>query len=420
MTKSPGSNSKKKEKQPKNDAKRNNSSSPGTRAAKVQHDSKVETPITLPAATSAIAASLSLLAGGDTGGDTGTSVHASSKTDPVVRHTQDTTTPIKSLDKDMHDKIGPGLKEPGVTFTEIGSDRGAPSVKSEPAITSIISDPLRPSRRTKARDKSNGRTSESFTRADQAFIRWENFIYDSLFVDRPSGDPTAIVGFTLASGRHIKIGETLDKSLIDTHIKQLRADLTFGQKEAILNQYLKPPDKSKRTNDVVLPHQSRRRSLRLREDADNDDRSVSTIGTTNSNLSKRSDEVSQHSGKFKTMDPDNRDEPMQSPIRLEEGRFIHRREHINSAQHTNMRPVVTTPDFFRQEASATDLAEVTLIDKRRPFVHTASNPYPFEEVSWRAFRVMMCDCVAHWRDGPRLEDIILWACWTAAFRKDFL
>ena len=33
---------------------------------------------------------------------------------------------------------------------------------------------------------------------------------------------------------------------------------------------------------------------------------------------------------------------------------------------------------------------------------------------------MMCDCVAHWRGGPRLEDIILWACWTAAFRKDFL
>ena len=147
---------------------------------------------------------------------------------------------------------------------------------------------------------------------------------------------------------------------------------------------------------------------------------MSSIGIATSDLSKQSDDVSQHSGKFKTPDPDNRDEPIQSPIRLEDGRFIHRREHINSAQHTNMRPVVTTPDFFRQEASTTDLAEVTLIDKRRPFVHTASNPYSFEEVSWRAFRVMMCDCVAHWRGGPRLEDIILWACWTAAFRKDFL
>jgi hypothetical protein len=81
------------------------------------------------------------------------------------------------------------------------------------------------------------------------------------------------------------------------------------------------------------------------------------------------------------MNPDNRDEPMQSPIRLEGGRFIHRREHINSAHHTNIRPVVTTPDFFRTLALETDLAKVTLIDKRRPFVHTASNPYPFEEVS---------------------------------------
>ena len=33
---------------------------------------------------------------------------------------------------------------------------------------------------------------------------------------------------------------------------------------------------------------------------------------------------------------------------------------------------------------------------------------------------MMCDCVAHWRGGTRLEDIILWSCWTPAFRKDFL
>jgi hypothetical protein len=156
----------------------------------------------------------------------------------------------------MHDEDGPGLKHAGVTFTETGSERGAPSVKSEPAITSIISDPLQPSRRTRARDKSNGRTSESFTRADQAYIRWENFIYDSLFIERQNGDPTAIVAFTLASGRHIKIGETLDKSLIDTHIKQLRADLTYVQKEAILAEFLKPPDKSKRTINGVLPHQS--------------------------------------------------------------------------------------------------------------------------------------------------------------------
>jgi hypothetical protein len=288
MPRSPSSNAKKQEaKQLKIDAKKNNSSSPGTRAAKGRNDSRAETLITLPAAPSAVADSISPLAGGDTGGDAGTPAHSSAKTDPVVRHTQDTTTPIKSIAKDMHDEIGPGLKEPGVTFKEGDSDREAPSVKSDPATTSIVSEPLRPSRRTRARDnRSNGRTSESFTRADQAFIRWENFIYDSLFVARPTGNPTAIVAFTLASGRHIKIGETLDKSLIETHIKQLRADLTFEQKETIFDKYLKLPGNSKRANDVVLPHQSRRRSLRLREDPDNDDRSVSTISTASSNLSQ--------------------------------------------------------------------------------------------------------------------------------------
>ena len=412
----PTSSSKKK--QLDHEAKRNNPNSPGTRAAKVRHDFRVETPITLPATASASADSLPTPAGGDTT----IPVHApkadpvESVDNPVDRHTQDTTTPSKSLSKDMHDEDGPGPKDAGVTFNDTGSDRGVSAVKSEPAITSIISDPLLTSRRSKARNKSNGRTSESFTRSDQAYTRWENFIYDSLFTDMPSGDSTATVAFTLASGRHIKIGETLDKPLIEGHIKQLRADLTFGQKEAILSEYLKPPDKSKRTINGVLPHPSRRHR-NLNED---DNRSMSSIGTENSNLSKQSDNVSQHSGKFNTPDLNNRDEPMQSPIRLEEGHFIHRREHINSAQHANMRPVVTTPGFFRQEASTTELDSVTLIDKRRPFIHTASNPYLFEEVTWQAFRIMMCDCVAHWRGGPRLEDIILWSCWTPAFRKDFL
>ena len=143
------------------------------------------------------------------------------------------------------------------------------------------------------------------------------------------------------------------------------------------------------------------------EDSDDETRSMSTIGTVTFNVSKHSDEVSKHSGRYTTMDPDGKDGPMQSPIQLQSGRFIHRRGHILSAQHTNRSAVITTPDFFRQDVSKTDLQEVTLIDRRRPFIHTKDNRYPFEEVSWRAFRVMMCDCVAHWKGGPRLEDIIL-------------
>jgi hypothetical protein len=119
------------------------------------------------------------------------------------------------------------------------------------------------------------------------------------------------------------------------------------------------------------------------------------------------------------MNPDGSDSPMESPIALQDGRFIHRREHVNAAQHSNSGAVVTSPDFFRQVPSKTDHSDVTLIDSRRPFIRK-NHVYPYEKVSFGAFRVMLCDTVAHWRGGPRLEDIILWDCWTDAFRKDFM
>ena len=382
-------------------------------------DPREETPLTPPEQPSAVADSVSPLAELDTGGVAEISADPSLKIDPVLSHTQSPTTPVKSFAQDMHEETELRPKEPAVSF-EQNSDRVSLSAVSNPAIASIASDPMRLSRRSKARSsKSEGRTSESFSRADNAFIRWENAMYDSLFADGPNGDPTAIVPITLASGRYIKQGEPLDKSLVDTHIKQLREDLSFEDKEAILKRYLKPPDKPKRAVKEIPPRKSRRRNPGLADDSDSEDdnRLMSTIGTTTSNVSKHSDEVSKHST---TMDPENKDGPMQSPIHLHAGRFIHRREHILSAQHTSMRAVITGPEFFRQEVSNTDFNEVTLIDRRRPFAHTKDNQYPFEEVTWRAFRVMMCDCVAHWRGGLRLEDIILWAFWTPAFRKDFL
>ena len=97
---------------------------------------------------------------------------AESVDNPVDRHTQDTTTPSKSLSKDMHDEDGSAPKDTGVTFNDTSSDHGVSAIKSEAAITSITSDPLFTSRRAKARNKSNGRTSESFTRSDQAYTRW--------------------------------------------------------------------------------------------------------------------------------------------------------------------------------------------------------------------------------------------------------
>ena len=123
---------------------------------------------------------------------------------------------------------------------------------------------------------------------------------------------------------------------MEIHIRQLREDLTFEEKEDILRGHFKPPDKtplekSKRTAKSGPSRKSRRRDPELPVDdegSDDETRSVSTMGTVASNVSKHSDAISKHSGRYTTMDPDGKDAPMQSPIQLQSGRFIHRREHI--------------------------------------------------------------------------------------------
>jgi hypothetical protein len=60
-----------------------------------------------------------------------------------------------------------------------------------------------------------------------------------------------------------------------------------------------------------------------------------------------------------------------------------------------------------------------MIDSRRPFIGK-NHVYPFEKVSFTALRIMLSDTVAHWRGGPRLEDIILWEHWSESFRRDFM
>lgn len=47
-------------------------------------------------------------------------------------------------------------------------------------------------------------------------------------------------------------------------------------------------------------------------------------------------------------------------------------------------------------------------------------PYKFDKVTFESFRVIMTDLVAHWRGGTRLEDVVLWSCWSPAFRLDFI
>ena len=241
-------------------------------------------------------------------------------------------------------------------------------------------------RQRSRRAKSSGRTSEALSRDEQAFFMWEESQYELLFRSSELGaDPVAKVGLTLASGRHVKAGESLDRSLIEIHLRQLREDLTYAQKEAILRPTKVPAKKerdkrAKSTSSSSRKTKSRRRDLELHSDSDsdNDSRSVSVLSSASVG-SKISEASTKHSGKYATMDPDGSDRPMQSPIHLEDGRFIHRREHVNAAQHSNSGAVVTSPDFFRQVPAKTDHSDVTLIDSRRPFIRK-NHVYPYEKV----------------------------------------
>ena len=95
------------------------------------------------------------------------------------------------------------------------------------------------------------------------------------------------------------------------------------------------------------------------------------------------------------MNPDGTDSPMESPIELHGGNFIHRREHLHSLRTMDAKgAVITDPKYFRTSTSKTDHTDVTMIDNRRPFI-TKGHIYPFEKVSFRALRVMLSDTVAH-------------------------
>ena len=129
---------------------------------------------------------------------------SSKKDDPMPGQAEDLSTPLKSFEQELHEEAEHDAKVAEVTFKEKAT---TPPVSVSASITS---EP-RLSRRSKTRGgKPSDRTSESFSRADQAFLRWEDVMYDSLFRDSPElgGDPTAIASLTLASGRHVKAGDS--------------------------------------------------------------------------------------------------------------------------------------------------------------------------------------------------------------------
>jgi len=229
-------------------------------------------------------------------------------------------------------------------------------------------------RQRSRRARGSGRTSEALSRDDQCMFMWEEEQYQRLFHSSKSGaDSVAKIGLTLASGQRVKAGESVSRALIDSHLQLLREDLTHLQREVILRPP-KPP--SKKNRDLVTKEtvpssrksKTRRRDLlRYDSDSDGDDHSVSLLSSA-SVTSKLSEASTKHSGRYATMTPDGSDTPMESPITLEDGLFIHRREHVNSARGSDSSAVVTNPDFFRTTRAKTDHTDVTMIDNRRPFI----------------------------------------------------
>ena len=211
----------------------------------------------------------------------------------------------------------------------------------------------------------------------------------------------------LASGQRVKAGESLSPDLVDIYLSQLREDLTRDQCERILRP---PPTRSHRT------HRVRRREV----SSDSDDSEGDYLSILSEPSELVSEVSSKHSVQYNVMNPDGSDSPMESPIQMDGGNCIYRREHLQSLLNYDSKgPLTTNPGYFRTPSAKTDHADVTMIDSRRPFI-SKGHVYPYDKVSFAALRLMLSDTVAHWRGGPRLEDIILWEHWSESFRRDFM
>ena len=286
--------------------------------------------------------------------------------DELVRLTQSSATPQKSLEKDLLAEIE--RTPPGITFDGDDLDYEIPPVVQSGAVPHAPPPPQSVSRRGKSR----GRKSEAFSRTESAWLQWQNSVYDSLFVGSHNGDSSVIVPFTLASGFNVNVGDIVDKKTVNRHITQLQDELSFENKQGILNAVLNPPTKSKRV--TTGDGNGSRPSSRRRHTDDDGEKSISTIGSNPSVISRAIDGVSHHSGNFNTPSPSNKNEPMQSPIFKENGNHIYRRERIDSSQaQPDMQPVITPAAFFRQDSALPDEA-TTLFDKRRAFTHGPGNP----------------------------------------------
>ena len=169
------------------------------------------------------------------------------------------------------------------------------------------------SRRQRSRTaKAGGRTSRALSQDEQRMFLWEEGQHQRIFdSSRFGADPIARIGFTLASGQRVKPGESLAPDLVDSHLTQLREDLTHAQRETILRPSKPASKKAKETVSSGRRGKTRRRDLQMYDSESSDDEhSVSLLSSASDRLSEAS---SKHSGLYATMNPDGSDTPWSPP-----------------------------------------------------------------------------------------------------------
>ena len=176
----------------------------------------------------------------------------------------------------------------------------------------------------------------------------------------------------------------------------------------MLSSFMAPVSKVQKIGeDTIRTTTSTRRRMK-----DDDDKSVSSFGDDRSIASAASGSANRRGlgPAFNTADPSDKSQPMPSPIANHQGQFPFRREHVSAnTSIPELLPTIVPPEFFRLDPSLqpsrTDSIQV--FDKRRPFSHTDKNPYKFNNLSWKSYRVQMGDLIAHWRGGLGAEDVLL-------------
>ena len=247
---------------------------------------------------------------------------------------------------------------------------------------------------------------------DLAELLWYNQIYHATFNTSASGVIFAVVLITLPSGLSLRAGDAIPPDVAELYVQHVQDTTQHARRQEVLSSFIAPAAKAQKlSEDISGTHTSRRR----RQASDEDDKLVSSYGDERSVLSSASDSGNRRGldPTFNTPDPLDKSQPMPSLISNHQGQFPFRREHINAnTSIPECLPTIVSPTFFRLDPSlqSSHTDNITVFDKKRPFTHSDKEPYRFNHLSWKSYRVQMGDLIAHWRGGLGAEDVLLWPC----------